>query len=86
MDTLYVGLSAFGGGVILGLVGWIESKEKFDARKFGGTVLRSLLGGAVLAGGGYFTDTVVTAPILTSAFLAGAGIDVGLKRIAGSMK
>ena len=86
MSIFYVALSAFGGGIVAGLLGWLESGENFIARKFGSTVLRALL-----AGGGFAISYVVlTATInaadIVIAFLAGAGVDVLGKRLAGSLK
>jgi hypothetical protein len=85
MGILYVSLAAFGGGIISALLGWMESGENFIARKFGASVLRALLAGGAFAatysivGGVSLVDIVI-------ALLAGAGVDVVLHRIAGSIK
>lgn len=86
MNLIWLGISAFGGGIVSGLLGWFESGEAFVARKFGTTVLRALLAGATLAIG-YFAISGSIAPHdLIVAFLAGAGVDAGLKRLGGSIK
>lgn len=85
MSIIYVALSAFGGGIVSGLLGWADSNEPFIGRKFLGTALRSILAGVVFAGGYIALSGTPTLADLGTAFLAGAGIDVGLKRIAGTV-
>jgi len=86
MGILYVALSAFGGGVVSALLGWFESGEAFVARKFGSSMLRAVLAGAVFAVGYTYMSSVVAVPDVLCAFLAGAGVDVLGNRLAGSIK
>ena len=76
MGILYVALSAFGGGIISAILGWLGSGDGFMARKFAASVLRALLAGAAFA----ITYHLVTAGVATAmdiiiAFGAGAGFD-----------
>jgi hypothetical protein len=82
MDMIYVVLSALAGGLFSALVGWLESNEPFDPRKFGGSVIRSLIAAVIFAVGYQFAHTTVTALDFFYAFLGGAGVDVLGNRIA----
>ena len=86
MGIVYVSLAAFGGGIVAALLGWLESGENFIARKFASSVLRALVAGAGFAVGYVTIGEAVTIIGLVIAFLAGAGVDVLGKRIAGSLK
>ncbi len=84
MDELYVALSALAGGLVAALLGWLESKEEFDPRKFGGSVARALIAAAVFAAGYSLAGKVSTFDLLY-AFLGGAGVDVIGNRLAGRL-
>ena len=87
---LYVALSAFGGGVIAGLLGWLEKGLPFSWAKFLPTVLRAFIAGASIA----IADSVFIHAqigdglwgVLIAAFLVGAGFDVVAHRVAGTIK
>jgi len=82
MDRVYIVLAAFGGGLVVALLGWCDSKEPFDARKFGGSAIRALVA-AVLFAVGYHLTSPVGIIDLFFAFLGGAGVDALGNRIAG---
>ncbi len=84
MDKLYVALAALGGGLAAALLGWLESKERFDGRKFGGSAVRSLVAAFAFAAGYALIDQAGL-PDLLYAFLGGAGVDVIGNRIAGRL-
>ena len=86
MGILYVALSAFGGGIVSALLGWMGSGENFIARKFAASVLRALLAGAAFAISYSLVTGVATGMDIVIAFGAGAGIDVLGNRIAKSIK
>ena len=75
MDRLYIALSALAGGLAAALLGWLDSGEPFDPRKFGGSAIRALIGGAIFAVG-YDLAAPVAILDLFYAFLGGAGVDV----------
>jgi hypothetical protein len=84
MSLINVGMAALGGGIAAALLGWCDSAEPFNVRKFGASVIRSVIGAAGiaaatdLAGAGGYTAYIL-------AFLAGAGVDAGGNRIAGAV-
>ncbi len=84
MNTLYIALAALLGGVAAALLGWLESGEPFNPRKFGGSVIRSLIAGAIFAAG-YQVSGGVGIIDLLYAFLGGAGVDVIGNRISGKL-
>lgn len=73
-----IALAIFG-GVVSAVLGWLDSGEAFDARKFGASLLRAILGSAVAAMTFQGIETVDIFVYLT-AFLTGAGLDVIGKR------
>ena len=84
MERLIIALVALLGGLVATLVGWLDSKESFDWRKFGGSAVRSLIAGIVFAVGYHLSGAVSTLDLFY-AFLGGAGVDVLGNRIAGSL-
>ncbi len=84
MERLIIALVALLGGLAAALVGWLDSKEPFDARKFGGSAVRSLVAGIVFAVGYHLSGAVSTLDLFY-AFLGGAGVDVLGNRIAGKL-
>ncbi len=84
MERLFIALVAVVGGMVAALLGWLDSKEPFDGRKFGGSAVRSLIAAAVFVVGYQLSDGV-NALDLFYAFLGGAGVDVLGNRIAGSL-
>lgn len=85
MDKVLVALAAVGGGLVSALLGWMESKEAFDARKFGGSAIRALVAGGVFAAGYELTAAHVGAADLLYAVLGGAGVDVIGNRVGGKI-
>ncbi len=84
MDRLYIALAALCGGLVAALVGWLESNEPFDRRKFGGSAIRALIAAAVFAAGYELSSPLVILDLFF-AFLGGAGVDVLGNRIAGKL-
>jgi drug/metabolite transporter (DMT)-like permease len=82
MDRLYIALAGLSGGLVTALLGWLESGEPFNPRKFGGSVIRAMVAGVVFAVGYHIADTLSIMDFLY-AFLGGAGVDVIGNRIAG---
>ena len=82
MGILYVALASFGGGVVAGLLGWLHTGEDFIARKFAATVIRALVAGGAFAIAYTVTSGSVTVEDLIVAFLAGAGADSIMHKLA----
>ena len=83
MDKLYIALAALLGGMVAALLGWLESSEPFNYRKFCGSAIRSLVAGAIFAAGYALSGTIGILDLLY-AFLGGAGVDVIGNRFTGS--
>ena len=73
------------GAITVALLGWVESGEPFDPRKFAASVGRAIIGGllAALIFEGTTNPTVWT---YVSAFLIGAGMDVTGHRLSGAIE
>jgi hypothetical protein len=79
LELLLVILFTVAGALLVSLAGFISSGEKFDLRKFTASAIRTAI--AAVATSLTFTFTPPFQPVyLVLAFLAGAGIEVGLKR------
>ena len=82
MDKLWVAIAALIGGLASAALGWMESKEPFDPRKFGGSAIRSLVAALIFVAGYSFSNSIGILDLFY-AFLGGAGVDVIGNRIAG---
>ena len=85
MDVIYVGAAAFLGGMITALLGWTESAETFDVKKFMSSVIRSVVGAVVIAAAYDYSGAANPIIAYLMAFLAGAGVDAGGNRVAGAI-
>jgi len=84
MEKLYIALAALVGGLVAALVGWLESNEPFDSRKFGGSAIRAVVASIIFAAGYQLSNSVAVLDLFY-AFLGGAGLDVLGNRIAGKL-
>lgn len=85
MNIIWIAASAFLGGIVSSILGWLDSQEKFEAKKFCASLIRALLAGVVFAVGYSYTSEL--SPIdIGIAFVAGAGVDVLGNRISGAIK
>jgi hypothetical protein len=84
MNTFYIALAALLGGLAAALLGWLESDDAFSPRKFGGSLIRSIIAAAVFAAGYQLTGSFGIIDLLY-AFLGGAGVDVIGNRISGKL-
>ena len=75
IEIMLLVLCAFGGGVLVAYLGWLESGEPFDDRKFFASVGRAIVAGVVTA---FLFQGVEAVDLWTylTAFLLGAGVDV----------
>jgi hypothetical protein len=83
LSLLWVAIAAFGGTMSSAIVGWLDSGQVFNPRKFFSSVLRGFVAAGGLALIQHFTPPLTWA-VLLSAYLAGAGVDVLGNRIAGA--
>ena len=84
MERVCVALFALIGGLVAALLGWLESNEPFNDRKFGGSAIRALIAGIIFAAGYQVTEYFGILDLFY-AFLGGAGVDVIGNRIAGKL-
>ena len=85
MNVIFIGISAFLGGIVVALLGWLDSGEAFEVRKFSASIVRALVAGIVFAIGYSYTNSL--SPIdIGIAFCGGAGVDVLGNRISGAIK
>jgi len=85
MNIIYIAVAAFVGGIVCSLLGWFDSTEPFQGRKFAASLVRALVAGIGFAAAYQYTNGLT--PIdLALAFLGGAGVDVLGNRISGSIK
>ena len=84
MERFYVAVAALVGGLVSALLGWLESSESFNPRKFGGSAVRALIAAAVFTAG-YELVNGIGALDLLYAFLGGAGVDVLGNRISSNL-
>jgi hypothetical protein len=84
MDVIFIGVAAFVGAMVAALLGWTESGEGFDARKFSSSIIRAIIGGVGIAAAWDYVGSITPIAYLL-AFLAGVGVDAGGNRIAGAI-
>jgi hypothetical protein len=79
-------LLSVSGALFSAIVGWLDSGESFETRKFTSSILRAFLAGIVTAGATFVgLDTIANGWVYVFAFLGGAGIDVLGNRISGAI-
>lgn len=71
------------GAIVVAILGWIDSGEPFNPRKFGASMIRAVFAGFISALIFQGTTDATTFTYLC-AFLIGAGVDVTGHRIAGA--
>ncbi len=86
MDPIVIGVAAFLGGVISAVLGWLDSGEAFNARKFTSSALRALVAGLIFAAGYEYAGGQITIIDIFIALIAGAGFESGGNRIVGAIK
>ena len=85
MEILFVAGAAFLGGIVSALLGWTESTEPFNPKKFGSSIIRSIVAAAGVAAAFDYGGGVAAGIGLLIAFLAGVGVDAGGNKIAGAI-
>ena len=85
LNLVWVALAAFLGGCLSATLGWLDSKEPFDGRKFGRSVGFALLSGIGFAIGYSFADGIGIKDLFL-AFQSGAGWDSITNRALGAAR
>ena len=87
IELLLLLIVAMFGAIISAILGWAESGEDFNARKFVPSLFRTAIAAAaVFVGTSYVDIGSVTLMIYILVFLAGMGIDSGGNRLAGALR
>ena len=84
IDIVLLVVCAIGGAIFGALLGWGESKESFNGRKFGASLGRGIIAALVFVLG-YQTATEILVWDYIAVILGGAGFDALLKRGQGAV-
>ncbi|MBA7627054.1 hypothetical protein ES703_34515 [subsurface metagenome] len=80
-------IAAILGAIVSSLLGWAESNEAFNARKFMPSIVRAAIAAvAVFLTVTYIDIGAVTLVTYVAVFLSGMGIDAGGNRISGTLR
>lgn len=85
IQILLVAVLSIAGALFAATLGWLDSGEPFNARKYTSSILRAFIAGMVFAVTSY--AGLETADIWSyfASFLGGAGVDVVGNRISGAI-
>lgn len=81
MDKFLLVLVATFGGVLVSILGWLDSKEPFDAKKFAASFIRALFAGCAWALGYTIASGTLSVTDLIIALLSGTTFDTVVNRI-----
>lgn len=82
MDRIWLGLAAWVAGILVALLGWLDSSEAFNAKKFSASVIRSLIAGIIWAAAyNVPNDKPLTWSFIIAAVTSGPFFDVVVNRI-----
>ena len=86
MNLVIVCLAAFVGGCLAAFLGWLDSQEPFNARKFGKSVFFALSTAIVWALTLSAAQlTTLDSRVILTALASGMAVDVGTNRIIGAL-
>ena len=85
LQIFLVAMASVGGALLAACLGWLDSGQSFDARKFTSSLLRAVFAGLVFAAANYALKDVLIPWDYIAAILGGAGIDVLGNRISGAI-
>lgn len=83
--TFWIIFAAVMGAIGTAVLGWLESKEAFAPRKFWPSILRAVAAGVSVGIVYLATGEPITTLGIGMAFVAGGGVDAGLKRLSGTL-
>lgn len=84
IEYIYIAIAAFVGAMLSAGLGYLESGEAFNPKKFGASLVRAVVAGIVFAVGYSFSNGIGVIDILI-AVAGGAGVDVLGNRAAGAI-
>ncbi|MFA5377996.1 MAG: hypothetical protein WC455_19755 [Dehalococcoidia bacterium] len=80
MDKLWLALAAGGAGILVALLGFLDSQEKFNLRKFCASVVRSLIAGVIWAAA-YPINEPISWSVILAAVASGPFFDTIVNRV-----
>ncbi len=86
IELLLLLIATIFGAVLSAVLGWTESGNAFDAKKFLPSIIRASIAAAVVSVGINYADIPITLMIYIGAFLTGLGIDAGGNRLSGTLR
>ncbi len=81
---ILVFIASFLGGTVAALLGWVGTDEPFVPRKFITSIIKAVVGAAIVAVAFDYSGTTNLIMLLV-AFLSGAGIDAAGKRVSNAI-
>jgi hypothetical protein len=86
IQIFLLSILAVGGALFLAALGWLDSGEPFNGRKFASSILRAVVAGLIFAFSTYSgVDTILNGWMYVAAFLGGMGIDAAGNRISAAI-
>lgn len=85
LHAIWIALSAFSGAILLSLLGWSNSSEKFNLKKFTGSLITAVFAAAVVAATFDYSKSVNAVAIFT-AVSTGAGADAVRKAVSNASR
>ncbi len=79
-DKLWLALAAWGAGMLVAVLGWLDSGESFNPRSFTASSIRSLIAGIIWAAA-YPLDKPLSWEIIIGAIASGPFFDTVVNRV-----
>lgn len=80
MDKLWLAAAAWGAGMIVAVLGWLDSNEEFNPRSFCASSIRSLIAGIIWAAA-YPLDRPLSFDVIIGAIASGPFFDTVVNRV-----
>lgn len=84
IEILLLVLSAVAGAAVASALGWSESTESFNAKKFASSLIRGAVGAVILVLGYQYVVAIEPWDYIL-VFFGGAGFEVTVKRAQGAI-
>jgi len=83
MNIIIVVICAIIGSLAAAAIGWLDSGEPFDLRRFAKSFITAVIAGVVFASTFDYTKVLPLPMLIILAFLGGVGVDYMSKKAAG---
>lgn len=85
MDPLIIAICWLAGSAIIGIIGWMNSSDAWNTRKFMSTILGGVSGAIVFGLAYQYTGASLTVLDYLTAIAAGMGVGAAVPRISGAI-